>query len=526
MPMTEVTSADTQAPHGVDSSHQTIPTLALLLLDTVEEGCVCDRTWRCTYLNAAAALLLGCQREEWLGQPVWSIFPEGQHSPFAQACRQAVADGAGTTFTTTLPSPERQLMVSLSPCSDGLALQLRGVDARAQHRRDLLAGVGLVLQTAPDAAGTAAPLVRHLTSAFVDWVAVAKLDNDRLLPLAAFRADSSDAQLPLDLAAAHQARPLQGERLAQVDLPGLFPSAAPATGVIVPLLVRGWLLGVITFLRHRTALALHELELAEEIAQRLADTLEVQRLEQEARNALVARDQFLAVAAHELRTPLTALRAHAQLVARRQAAGRLEARWLTEAMAACERAAVRLEQIRADLLAVARLRLDRMPVRRMPLDLTLLVQQLVDHYRAQLSANQRVQADLPSEPLIALVDPDHLDDILRELLDNAVKFSPAGATIRVWLERNGDGICLCVRDTGIGLPPGNTEAIFEPFNRAANAQVRQIRGLGLGLYRCRELLARNGGCIWAESQSEGCGTLMRCWLPRGDTFTQAATAHA
>jgi signal transduction histidine kinase len=97
---------------------------------------------------------------------------------------------------------------------------------------------------------------------------------------------------------------------------------------------------------------------------------------------------------------------------------------------------------------------------------------------------------------------------------NAAKFSPARAKIRVRLDADGPAVCLAVRDEGIGLPPGSAEAIFAPFGRAENAGVQQIRGLGLGLHRCRELVARNGGQIRAESAGEGTGTEVQCWFPR------------
>jgi signal transduction histidine kinase len=70
-----------------------------------------------------------------------------------------------------------------------------------------------------------------------------------------------------------------------------------------------------------------------------------------------------------------------------------------------------------------------------------------------------------------------------------------------------------VRDRGIGLPPGSAAVIFEPFGRAPNAAIRQIRGMGLGLYLCRQILERHSGRIWAESPGEGRGTTVAFWLP-------------
>jgi signal transduction histidine kinase len=285
-------------------------------------------------------------------------------------------------------------------------------------------------------------------------------------------------------------------------------------GVVLPLLRAGRLYGLLLLVRRSGAFDSADIAFAGEIARRAALTLDALRLKGEVREALAARDHFLAVAAHELRTPLTALRAHAQLVVRRRETGRLDARWLGTAVAAFERATIGLEQLVADLLDVARLRLDRLPVRRQSFDLVPLVREIAERQRVHLTDRQRLITILPTGDCPAMVDPAHLEQVLTELLNNAAKFSPAGGAIRVGLEMDGPGVRLTVRDEGIGLSPGSAEAIFEPFGRAANAGMRQVRGLGLGLHRCRELVKRNGGHIRAESAGEGAGTEVCCWLPR------------
>ncbi|MDP9367431.1 MAG: ATP-binding protein, partial [Chloroflexota bacterium] len=111
-------------------------------------------------------------------------------------------------------------------------------------------------------------------------------------------------------------------------------------------------------------------------------------------------------------------------------------------------------------------------------------------------------------------DPARLEQVLSNLLDNAVKYSPDGGEVRLTLEPDGEGVLLRIRDQGIGLPPGATETIFEPFDRAVNAERRHLPGLGLGLYICRSIVEQHGGRIWAESPGEGNGTTVAVWLPR------------
>jgi two-component system, OmpR family, sensor kinase len=122
--------------------------------------------------------------------------------------------------------------------------------------------------------------------------------------------------------------------------------------------------------------------------------------------------------------------------------------------------------------------------------------------------------ELPAEPYCLVADPDRLDQVVSNLLDNAVKYSPAGTTIHISLEAGETGALVRVRDEGIGLPAGSAERVFEPFNRAANAFAGNVPGLGLGLHISRQIVQRHGGRMWAESPGIGLGTTVHMWLPR------------
>ena len=106
-----------------------------------------------------------------------------------------------------------------------------------------------------------------------------------------------------------------------------------------------------------------------------------------------------------------------------------------------------------------------------------------------------------------------IEQVLSNLLENAAKYSPAGSPIAVSLAVEEGNAVVRVRDEGIGLSADAAEAIFEPFGRAPNATAKHIPGLGLGLYICRDLIARHGGQIWAESPGEGLGTTFVVVVP-------------
>lgn len=112
-------------------------------------------------------------------------------------------------------------------------------------------------------------------------------------------------------------------------------------------------------------------------------------------------------------------------------------------------------------------------------------------------------------------DADRLEQVLTNLLENAVKYSPTGGEVTLQLQADAEGLLLTVRDTGIGLPAGAEEVVFEPFGRASNATANRVPGMGLGLYICRDIVQRHGGRIWVESPGEGQGTTAFVWLPHG-----------
>jgi len=110
-------------------------------------------------------------------------------------------------------------------------------------------------------------------------------------------------------------------------------------------------------------------------------------------------------------------------------------------------------------------------------------------------------------------DPHRMQQVLSNLVQNAIKYSPAGGEIEISLRGEDLGVLVTVSDRGIGLPPEAAESIFEPFGRASNAQRQHMPGMGLGLYIARQIVEQHGGRIWADSSGEGYGTQLHLWLP-------------
>jgi PAS domain S-box-containing protein len=246
-------------------------------------------------------------------------------------------------------------------------------------------------------------------------------------------------------------------------------------------------------------------------AQRQAEAERLRLAEAEA--ALRARDEVLSIAAHELRTPVTTVMGFADLAIRGLDARREPGPWLERALARIAEGSRQLAALIEDLLDVSRLRLGHLDLRPEPLDLAELVRAVMDRYREQAASAHLLTVEAPGDPCVVTADRHRLEQVLTNLIDNSLKYSPDGGEILVTVGPTNGGVQLSVSDMGIGLPPGSEETIFTPFGRAPNAAARNLPGLGLGLHISRGLVERHGGRIWAESAGEDQGTTVRLWLP-------------
>jgi signal transduction histidine kinase len=277
----------------------------------------------------------------------------------------------------------------------------------------------------------------------------------------------------------------------------------------VPLQVSGKVIGAMALYMMRDhAYGPDDLALAEELARRAGLAIENAQLYRDARDANRLKDEFLATVSHELRTPLTAMLAWIHLLRN----GRPEQ--VARAVDTIERSAHAQARIIEDVLDVSRIITGKLRLELEHVNLADIVHAAVE---TVLPGAQAKELDLVTvlDDREAKVDgdPTRLQQVVWNLLANAIKFTPKGGRIEVRLERGTSNVYLRVSDTGQGIRADFLPHVFERFRQADSAPTRASGGLGLGLALVRHLVELHGGQVSAESEGEGSGATFTVTLP-------------
>lgn len=227
------------------------------------------------------------------------------------------------------------------------------------------------------------------------------------------------------------------------------------------------------------------------------------------------KDEFVGIVAHELRTPLAALRGFADMLLVQTARGHGPglADWQREALEEIETATKRLVGLTEELLDVTRLQTGRLQLQRTPTNLISLVKRVAGFLQKATTRHQ-IEVQTEQTHLVADIDPGRIEQVLTNLIGNAIKYSPEGGPIiiRLWEEKSAGMLGISVQDQGIGIHASQQAQIFGRFMRADNAVAWGVSGTGLGLYICRELVERHEGQLWFESV-EGAGSTFFLTMP-------------
>jgi PAS domain S-box-containing protein len=293
----------------------------------------------------------------------------------------------------------------------------------------------------------------------------------------------------------------------------------PRAYMVVVLSTRGRALGTMTLVASESGRRYEQTDvaLARELARRAAVAIENARLHAaetraraEAEAANRAKDEFLSVVSHELRTPLNSTLGWVNVLRSDKDGVRK-----TRALDSIERSVRTQTRLIEDLLDVSRIASGQLRLDVRSLDLRALVDTVLEETRPQAEAkgiHLRAELDDLSSPTSG--DHDRLAQVVSNLLNNALKFTPRGGRIDVRLANGRGDVQLIVRDDGSGIRKDFLPHVFEPFRQADSVASRRQGGLGLGLAITRHLVELHGGTILAESEGEGLGATFTVSLPR------------
>ncbi|HLV68192.1 MAG TPA: GAF domain-containing sensor histidine kinase, partial [Polyangiaceae bacterium] len=273
----------------------------------------------------------------------------------------------------------------------------------------------------------------------------------------------------------------------------------PQTAMLVPLVVHGRLIGAWSFFRsgREPPYEPRELDLAREIAQRLALALDNARLYQTAREAVRARDEVLSTVAHDLRNPLSAISVSVHALKTRIPP---EAKREHRALEAVSRGVERVTQLVSDLLDERTIESGRLSIEFQTCSAEVLVRHAAEANRVRLEgASLPLELELePNLPRV-LADANRIAQVFDNLIGNAIKFTPRGRAVRLGAARSGGFVHFWVADEGNGILPEDLPHIFDRYWKVHRAD---RRGAGLGLSICKGIVEAHGGKIWAESAPE------------------------
>jgi len=238
--------------------------------------------------------------------------------------------------------------------------------------------------------------------------------------------------------------------------------------------------------------------------------LRARQRQYEARRAIDAREEFLAMLGHELRNPLAAIRLATDLLERREKNEASTSKYA----ASVKRQTNHLRRLVDDLLDVARVTSGKVSLQRQRVELSGLVRRSVETHRA-LAESHSLSLTFFDEGVETVVDGDEvrLDQVVSNLITNAVKYTPPGGRIDVRVGQRAGEAILGVSDTGIGIPPDHLRSIFDMFAQVPTSLDRASGGLGLGLTLVRSLVELQGGSVSADSDGKGRGSVFTVRLP-------------
>lgn len=401
----------------------------------------------------------------------------------------------------------------------------------AEQRQQLLIDASAALGKSLDYENTLAGFTQVTTHWFAQWCALVGIESDDTVRILA--ANHAQAEQTGELVRLLKQPPgstfktetdalRDGRAILLQDVAALIPNAPESwqqlcalggpSMIIIPLKLNDHQVGTLSFAspfgRHYTE---DDQQVAEELGRRAVLAIENTRLYRNSQQAIGVRDQFLSIASHELKTPLTSILGSLQLLQRRTVRENTLNERDSHTLQAVIDQTLRFNRLITGLLDLSRLQRNQFEVEHTPLDLELLVDQVVSDMQL-ITEQHTVVYEPPAQRVEILGDTMRLEQVLQNLIQNAVKYSPGGGEIHVSLQRTQQQAVIIVEDRGLGIPQESLPFLFDRFYRAPNVKAQNLSGIGIGLFVVREIVQFHGGTVSAEN-ADSQGSIFTVRLP-------------
>jgi two-component system CheB/CheR fusion protein len=232
----------------------------------------------------------------------------------------------------------------------------------------------------------------------------------------------------------------------------------------------------------------------------------------EAEKANRLKDEFLAMLSHELRNPLNVVIGYAEIL--RRGGETQKPGFVVKAAETIRRNALAQAQLVSDLLDLSRLQMGKLSLNRQPVSLSTIISDAIETVRAEATAKSiTLEVNLDPDVVVVEGDPIRLGQIAWNLLNNAIKFTPAKGTVKVSLVQETGNARFTIADSGQGISPEFLPHVFEMFRQADQSSARRQGGMGIGLALVKQLAQLHGGRVAAESEGIGQGASFSVWIP-------------
>jgi PAS domain S-box-containing protein len=462
-----------------------------------------DRDWRFTDINRQTVARFGLSREDLLGKVIWEVFPVAVDSDLyagLQKCRKTMAPAHFEYGSRIVPGAWFE--AHAYPIGSGVSVYLREITERKKSESEVAFQAHLLSAVeqaviATDLEGTIV-YWNSFSEQLYGWSAAEALGANVLdiTPADATLEQAADIMLRLKAG-----KSWSGEFLVRRKDGAVFPAMITDSPIFSE---QGELVGMVG-----VSVDISQRKQSEAEREVLHQSERAARAEAEKANRL--KDEFLATLSHELRNPLNVILGYAEVLLRSDEAR--TSQFVKRAAEVLKRNALAQSRLVRDLLDLSRLHIGKLSLNYEVVSLTTLVDNAVETVSGEAAQKQiEIRIDGPKDVIFVNADPLRLEQVVWNLLNNAVKFTPVGGMVTIRLGSEHGCARIVVEDTGSGVEPQFLPHVFEMFRQADGSSSRPHGGMGIGLALVKQLIELHGGSV-AVASTLGEGAKFTIELP-------------